>query len=242
MITEYTLSPNRATAITSGPDGRLWFVWANSIGAITTGGTVSEYPVRTPTPPFSLGLFGMTVGPDKAIWFTEAETSIIGRITTTGQVTEYTVPTPNSLPLEITRGPEGALWFTEAAADKIGKIVLPDTTPPLITLSIRPTTLWPSNGTWLLPVMVWGKITDTGSGLIAGSIEFAVTDEYHLVQPKGHLALDPAGNYLFTILLNASCRGNDEDGRWYSIRVTATDNAGNRGVKRGKVIVPHDKR
>ena len=93
-----------------------------------------------------------------------------------------------------------------------------------------------------MPVTVSGKIIDNGSGLVASSIEFAVTDEYRLVQPKGHLTLDGAGNYLFTILLDASRKGNDENGRRYTIRVTATDNAGNRGLKRGSVNVPHDQR
>jgi len=49
-----------------------------------------------------------------------------------------------------------------------------------------------------------------------------VHDEYRLVQPHGTIALDSAGNYSFTILLQASRNGNDDDGRRYTIRVTAT--------------------
>jgi hypothetical protein len=115
----------------------------------------------------------------------------------------------------------------------------PDTTPPVVTLAATPKILWPPNGK-MVPVTISGTITDTGSGVNANSAEFAVQDEYHLVQPHGKITLDAAGNYSFTILLQASRKGNDLNGRHYGIRVNATDNAGNRGVKWTTVIVPHN--
>jgi len=244
VVTEYPLPGGRSPIrITAGPDGRLWFVneVGNTIGAITTGGIVSEYPVRTPPPLFGLSLHGITVGPDGALWFTEAATNNVGRITTAGKVTEYPVPTANSAPLEITLGPDGALWFTEGGADQIGQIVLADTTPPAITMSVSPTVLWPPNGR-MVQVVVSGTIKDFGSGVLASSVEYAVTDEYHLAQPRGRMTLDSAGNYLFTILLRASREGSDTDGRRYYIRVSARDNAGNRAAKWQAIKVPHDRR
>jgi len=116
-----------------------------------------------------------------------------------------------------------------------------DTTPPVISLAVTPTILWPPNGK-MVPVTISGTITDAGSGVNARSANFAVHDEYHLIQPHGTIALDSAGNYSFTILLQASRNGNDGDGRRYTIRVTATDNAGNRGVKQTSVTVPHSRR
>jgi len=113
-----------------------------------------------------------------------------------------------------------------------------DTTPPVITLAATPKVLWPPNGK-LVPVTISGRITDAASGVNASSAKFAVHDEYHLVQPHGTIALDPAGNYSFTILLQASRKGDDHDGRRYTIRVTAIDNAGNRGVKQTSVTVLH---
>ena len=115
----------------------------------------------------------------------------------------------------------------------------PDTTPPVITLSATPTILWPPNGR-LVPVTLSGTITDTGSGVNASTAEYAVQDEYGEVQPFGKIALDAAGNYSFTILLRAGRRGNDLNGRQYTIRVSAKDNAGNRGVRWTQVTVPHD--
>jgi len=94
----------------------------------------------------------------------------------------------------------------------------------------------------MVPVTILGTITDAASGVNASSAKFAVHDEYHLVQPHGKIALDPAGNYSFTILLQASRNGDDHDGRRYTIRVSALDNAGNRGVKQTSVTVPHRRR
>jgi hypothetical protein len=42
------------------------------------------------------------------------------------------------------------------------------------------------------------------------------------------------------ILLSASREGDDQNGRQYVIRVSATDNAGNRGAMWQGVTVPHD--
>ncbi len=70
--------------------------------------------------------------------------------------------------------------------------------------------------------------------------EDAVQDEYGEVQPFGKIALDTAGNYSFTILLRAGRRGNDLNGRQYTIRVSAKDNAGNRAVQWAQVTVPHN--
>jgi virginiamycin B lyase len=74
--------------------------------------TVRAYPAR------------ITVGPDKALWFTELGVHKIGRVTTAGAFTEYPIPTPDCVPTDIVAGPDGALWFTEQHAQKIGRITL----------------------------------------------------------------------------------------------------------------------
>lgn len=94
----------------------------------------------------------------------------------------------------------------------------------------------------MVPITFWGKITDDGSGLVSSSIEYTVKDEYGLVQPRGHLTLDDAGKYSFTVLLRASREGNDKDGRHYSIRVSARDKASNKAARSVGLIVPHDVR
>jgi len=70
--------------------------------------------------------FGITPGPDSALWFTESNSSKIGRLTTAGALTEFPLPNAASDPTGITAGPDGALWFTENAVigvgNKIGRI------------------------------------------------------------------------------------------------------------------------
>ena len=125
--------------------------------------------------------------------------------------------------------------------DEVGVLLnnTADTTPPTITLSATPKVLSPPNGK-MVPVTISGTITDTGSGVNANSAAYSVKDEYGEVQPKGTITLGPGGNYSFTVLLQASRRGSDLDGRRYTITVRAKDNAGNGASKTSMVTVPHD--
>jgi hypothetical protein len=114
-----------------------------------------------------------------------------------------------------------------------------DTTPPTLTVSTNPTTLWPPDGK-MVPVTISGTITDTATGINASTAAYAVTDEYGQVQPQGSVPLQPNGNYSFTIQLQASRNGNDQDGRQYTITISAQDKAGNPGSAVTHIIVPHD--
>jgi streptogramin lyase len=103
--------------ITVGPDGALWFTNHDndSIGRITTGGTVTNF-----TDPSISQPTGITAGPDGALWFVQNNNSI-GRITTSGSVSNFTDPSIFA-PSGITVGPDGALWFTNGSAASIGRI------------------------------------------------------------------------------------------------------------------------
>jgi hypothetical protein len=115
--------------------------------------------------------------------------------------------------------------------------VVVDMSPPLITVAASPETLWPPNGQ-RVTVTVSGTITDEPCGLGVSSAVYQVIDEYGQIQPSGSLTLVD-GQYTFTVALEASRRGNDRDGRRYTITVSATDQAGNRGDALTLVIVPH---
>jgi virginiamycin B lyase len=65
---------------------------------------------------------GITVGPDRKLWFVEFLGNKVGRITPSGRVTEFPIPTAGSTPDAIITGPDGNLWFTEVAGNKIGRI------------------------------------------------------------------------------------------------------------------------
>jgi len=84
-ITEFPTRPNsQPNAITSGPDGNLWFTYGAKgscagcgayIGQITPSGTITEFPLP--------GDYAdrITSGPDGNLWFTEVLGNQIGRIT-----------------------------------------------------------------------------------------------------------------------------------------------------------------
>jgi virginiamycin B lyase len=119
----YPLPVNKtALKLTEGPDGAMWFTtgcfnpcpssYHPTIGRITRDGVITEYELPSAIPAPDYGPYGITSGPDGALWFAENRAQKIGRITTTGEVTEYPLPSPEN-PQEITVGPDGALWFTE---------------------------------------------------------------------------------------------------------------------------------
>src|SRR5437870_5492426 len=115
-FTEFILPTpaSRPSAITTGPDGALWFTeLGGNIGRITTTCVVTAFTAPTAK------RGEIAAGPDGALWFTYVRGKI-GRITTTGAVTEFTIPPENSSAGGITTGPDGALWFTESVSGKIG--------------------------------------------------------------------------------------------------------------------------
>jgi hypothetical protein len=116
-----------------------------------------------------------------------------------------------------------------------------DSTPPAITVAASPATLSPPNGR-LVTVAVSGTITDEdgGSGVKVGSAAYVVMDEYGQIHPSGNLTLGAGGSYAFAVALEASRRGNDSDGRHYTIGVSAKDNIGNPGFKSATVTVPRN--
>jgi virginiamycin B lyase len=113
----------------------MWFTESASgdppippiIGAITTSGALTEFPVPTAANA-NVTLGGVAAGSDGRLWFTEFSQDSNGNptgggiaaITTSGTVSEYAIPTANSVPGEITAGPDGALWFTQVTGDLNG--------------------------------------------------------------------------------------------------------------------------
>jgi virginiamycin B lyase len=105
-----------ALAITTGPDGALWFVERGlhqGIGRKEPRGAVKSHPLAGDSFPE-----GIAPGPDGNVWFTES--GAIGRITTEGLVTEF--PDPDRAAADIAAGADGNLWFTERATNHIGRI------------------------------------------------------------------------------------------------------------------------
>ncbi len=105
--------------IATGSDGNLWFTefGKNTIGRLTPGGGIDEFPIPTA----SANPEGITAGADGNLWFVENNGHNVGRITTAGVITEFPLPEPGRV-FHIVGGPDGNLWFAEFDNNKIGRI------------------------------------------------------------------------------------------------------------------------
>lgn len=128
------------TDITTGSDGALWFTeaYANKIGRLTTGGTLTEYDVPTA----DSRPYGIAAGSDGNLWFGEQAANKIGQVSVAGFFEEFPIPADSSSVELLAPGPDEAIWFVEGNVQQIGRIGIssipptPVRTPPV--LSLRP--------------------------------------------------------------------------------------------------------
>jgi virginiamycin B lyase len=70
--------------------------------------------------------FGITVGLDGNVWFTQRYASMIGRITPRGHITEFPLPLPPHAArgtddvVSIAPGPDGAVCFLQQQTNELG--------------------------------------------------------------------------------------------------------------------------
>lgn len=155
-----------------------------------------------------------------------------------------TITVPLNVPASAPTGTVGLLSLkvsseTNPAVMDIAELRLTVVDGPKINISASPLTLWPPNGA-SVPVNISGTISSSQNPVDPLTPSFTVTDEYGRVQPSGRVLIQPDGGYSFTILLEASRRGDDEDGRQYVITVSTKDQIGIPGSASIVVTVPHD--
>ena len=176
------------TGITVGSDGTLWFV-ANSgqsIGRITTSGTLTTFPLPPPAGATSTTEWAPmddARGPDGNVWFTQVP-DVVGRITTSGRITEFHVPSvpistttgsPSPQPVtvmsdpsprEIVAGPDGAMWFVEGGGEALGRVAM-DGSISRFPLPGSATggnlVVGPDGALWLLHGGAIGRMTTSGA-------------------------------------------------------------------------------
>ncbi len=113
-----------------------------------------------------------------------------------------------------------------------------DTTPPVLSISIHPSELWPPNGQ---PVVVLSQIVvaDDYDGQPELSLESIVANETLASE-------DVSGARYGTddrqFALAAKRDGQNKTGRIYTIAYSATDASGNKSTASATVTVPHDQR
>ncbi|HXY53024.1 MAG TPA: VCBS repeat-containing protein [Terriglobales bacterium] len=126
-----------------------------------------------------------------------------------------------------------------SSTNNVVSVLLQNAPPPLVRVFAHVKKLCPPNDK-MLPVIVRGRIIDTGSGVNESSAAYAVIDEYGQVQQSGSITLGPGGRYSFIILLPASRAETDKHDRRYTVTVSAKNDAGNVGSASTVVTVPHD--
>jgi hypothetical protein len=112
---------------TAGECQDLWFTESavSKVGTITPGAPTASSDLSTTTPA-SLP-YGVTVGPDGNVWFTEYTPNNIGMLEFLGGsegIGEFPVNNMNGAgAYAITTGPDGNLWFSEALTPEDGSFV-----------------------------------------------------------------------------------------------------------------------
>jgi virginiamycin B lyase len=113
--------------LTFGPGGALFIaesgtnIGGNAIARLSPNGELKHFflPAGAGAP------WGIALGPDGKIWFTEVSAGKVGRLDPqTGNIDEFPLPTPNSQPQGIVLGSDGALWGTEAAGNRVFRITV----------------------------------------------------------------------------------------------------------------------
>jgi len=114
-----------------------------------------------------------------------------------------------------------------------------DKTAPTINLTANPNRIFPPNGQ-SVTVTLSGTASDVTSGLV--SVSYVVTDEYGatLNIPTRTLSGNSA-LWTDSLIVEASRRGNDSDGRLYRVAATIVDAAGNSSTSTADIIIQHDR-
>ncbi len=66
--------------------------------------------------------YGITLGPDGRIWFTEQLAGRVGAVNGDATVVEYLLPRANAEPDGITSGPDGNVWVAEFLANAVARV------------------------------------------------------------------------------------------------------------------------
>ncbi|HKD19549.1 MAG TPA: hypothetical protein VKG23_16975 [Thermoanaerobaculia bacterium] len=113
-----------ALALAASPDGGVWVAEQESDSSVLARFAPDGTATQLTLPGITSRIFGLVVGADGNLWFTENDTGLIGRVTPAGAVSEFDTSSSVSAPWVIANGPDGALWFSEYGIDGIGKVTV----------------------------------------------------------------------------------------------------------------------
>ena len=125
---------------------------------------LTEFPLAEGVSPY-----GIALGSDGALWYTERGTDSVGRIETDGTLGPSTVLEVGADPTAIASGVDGAVWFTDPGLNRIGRLA-PDGTlvefpVPTSNAAVAGITAGPDGAMWFTERATHriGRITADGS-------------------------------------------------------------------------------
>ncbi len=103
--------------VIGGADGNIWYAGqGTTVGKVTPAGTATAYVAKGVDP------FGITLGPDNAIWFAEFQANAVGRVSPAGVTSHVTGMTAGAGPRYVAKGPNNTIWFTEETGNRVGRV------------------------------------------------------------------------------------------------------------------------
>ena len=103
--------------VIGGSDGNVWYAGqGTTVGKVTPDGTATAFTSKGVDP------FGVTLGPDGAVWFAEFQANAVGRVGTDGTTSEVTGMTAGAGPRYVATGPGNTIWFTEETGNRVGRV------------------------------------------------------------------------------------------------------------------------
>jgi virginiamycin B lyase len=103
--------------VIGGSDGNVWYAGqGTTVGKVAPDGTATAFTSKGVDP------FGMTLGPDGAVWFAEFQANAVGRVGIDGTTSEVTGMTAGAGPRYVATGPGNTIWFTEETGNRVGRV------------------------------------------------------------------------------------------------------------------------
>jgi hypothetical protein len=161
---------NAVRGLTLDSQGNLWMAEQN-----TSQPRFFEFNTSTDQAAVVLNPFpgsdpyGITLGLDGSLWFTDSTNNQIGRIATNGSFAELPIPTTGSIPAAMATGRDGNIWFTEEGDNQIGEVVLQTATTTAVTSSANPSV-------YGQPVTFTATVTPNAAGAATptGAVQFVI--------------------------------------------------------------------
>lgn len=119
-----------------------------------------------------------------------------------------------------------------------GALEREDTTPPTLTVSLSPTTIWPPNRK-LVPITATIDVKDDYDPAPEVQLISIIANEPLNLKDAGDVQLGTADRQF---MLKAERKEANKAGRIYTVTYSATDGSGNKTLASATVTVPHDEK